>query len=142
MSAFPDVIIGNKEYGIPVKTGAIVGDERLPIAFIAGVAASELDLRALIGNSPGAFIEFEVRDAGPLYVGMNKAATSATSLTAGTASLGRQITLTPGLNRAIFWVSRDLPFCEVISDAATTHILYRRVNPNRWLRDNVMATGH
>lgn len=140
MSATIDSQVGGFEYTLPVKTGIIEGDERLPVALNVGVAAAEVNLSALIGDSPGAWITIEVRDAGPLYVGMNKAATSATSLTAGTASLGTRIQASDSPQS--FWVERSMPFIEVISDNANTHILYRRSNPNRMQRNDKMSTGH
>jgi len=143
MSAFPDVVIANKEYTMGVKTGQQTADERLPIAATSGVAAVELDLRVLIGDSPGAFIEFQVRNNGPMYIGMAKSATSGVTLTAGVASLGYCLKLTdsPG-SKVTFWVSREMPFCEHIADIAATAFVYRRVNPNRKARDTQMLTGH
>lgn len=142
MSAFPDVIVANYEYIIPTKAGEVKGDERLPIAGTSGVVALELDLRALIGESPGAFIEFSVRNNGPMYIGMSKAATSGVTLTAGATSLGKKIAITDPQGSVIFWVSRELPFCEHIADAAATAFTFRRCNPNRKVRDNAVATGH
>lgn len=142
MSAIPDVQVGGFEYTLPLKTGMITGDERLPIALNVAVAgtAQEINLSALIGNSPGCWISIQVRDGGPLYVGMNKSATSAVSLTNGTGSLGVRIQATDPEQH--FWVERSLPFIEVNADANNTHIVYRRSNPNRALRNNTMATGH
>lgn len=140
MSATPDVMLGGFEYTLPMKTGEINGNERLPIVVTAGVAAAELDLRNLIGQSQGAWISFQVFDGGPLYIGMNKAATSATSLTAGNTSLGRRVAVTDG--EVHFWVEHAFPFCEIIADVASTHIQYRRSNSNRSNRDNAVAIGH
>lgn len=135
-----DSQVGGFEYTLPVKAGQITGDERVPVALTVGVAATEVNLTALIGNSPGAWITFEVRDAGPLYVGMNKAASSGTTLTAGVGSLGTRIQASD--QPQSFWVEKSMPFIEVIADAASTDIVYRRSNPNRKVRNNVMATGH
>lgn len=140
MSAQPDSMVGGFELTLPMKTGEITGNERLPVAATIGVAASEINLSALIGNAPGCWITIEVRDAGPLYVGMNKAATSATSITAGTASLGTRIQSTDQPQH--FWVEKKFPYVEMIADAANTHILYRRSNPNRSGRNDAMTSGH
>lgn len=142
MSAIPDVQVGGFEYTLPVKTGEITGDERLPVALTIATAgtAQEINLSALIGESPGAWISIQVRDAGPVYVGMNKAATSAVSLTNGTASLGVRIQASDPEQH--FWVEKRMPFIEVNTDVNTTHIVYRRSNPNRKIRSNAAATGH
>jgi len=139
MSGIPDVMIADVELTMPVKSGQITGNERLPIILDVGVAASEIDLRSLIGESPGAWITFELRDAGPIYIGMNKSASSATSITAGDSSLGKKITAG---NERMFWVTKDLPFCEAIADAANSTLHYYRSCPNRRLRNDTMATGH
>lgn len=138
MSAFPDVVLADSELCLPVKAGQLAGDELVPIHVVVGVAAAELNLSALIGQSPGAWISFEVRAAGPLYVGMCKSATSGVSLTAGVASLG--VTCAKD-TVSHFWVSKAFPFVEVIAGAAGTDITYRRSNPNRSVRTNAMTTG-
>lgn len=127
-----DVIIAAFERCMPVKTGMISGNECLPIAGTAGVAAAEVDLSVLIGASPGCWITVECRSNGPLYIGMNKAATGATSLTAGTGSLGERVLSTD--KNAEFWVTSDFKFCEVIADLASTAYTIRRSNRNRRLR--------
>lgn len=140
MAAQPDVVIAGFEETLPVKTTAITGDERVPVTATIGTSATEINLSSLIGGDSGAYITFEVRSGGPLYVGMNKAATSVTSLTNGTASLGRRILSTDPAKG--FWVTKDLPFIEVISDVAGTAIMYYKSNPNRAARTNAVVVGH
>lgn len=142
MSAIPDVQLGGFEYTLPLKTGMVTGDERLPVALNIATAgtAQEINLSALIGNSPGCWISIQVRDAGPAYVGMNKSATSGVTLTNGTGSLGVRIQASDPEQH--FWVERKFPFIEVNADTNNTHIVYRRSNINRNIRDDAMATGH
>ena len=142
MSAIPESEYAYYEYTLPVKAGQITGDERLPVAIVAGVAAAEINLAALIGSSPGALFEFEVRAAGPAYIGMNKSATSGVTITAGVASLGRRITSGDAAGQNRFWVSRDMPFLEVIADLANTNITYRKCCVNFSRRNDAVATGH
>lgn len=142
MSAFPEAVLQNAYYGLPVKAGEIIGDERLPVAITAGVAAAEINLTAQIGNSHGCYIEFEVRNNGPVYVGMSKKLTSALTLTAGATSLGRRITSADAIAQNRFWVTKDMPFLEIISDVAATAVTYRRVDQNASRRKDAIATGH
>lgn len=125
------------EETLPRKAGSIAGDERKPIVLTVNAAAAEVDLSALIGQERGAWITFGVRN-GTIYIGINKTATSGTTITNGDNSLGYKLrdTDTP----KPFWVERSAPFIEVIADAAGAVLHYYRSNPNRSNRKGVSST--
>jgi hypothetical protein len=132
-----DLITAAFERCLPMKTGQLASNPCLPVAGSVGGTAAEVDLTALLVNSPGCYITVEVRSNGPLYIGMNKKATSATTLTAGTGSLGEKISL--GDQPRDFWVSSYYKFCEVIADVANTAYVIRRSNSPRSVRRDVGA---